>query len=485
LDFQRGAPIAELRELFVALAMTAGGTAILGVLDSREIVGCPLSQTTFDHVMKAAHACGLEVQLKEVRVGSDHITIVSVPEVRGRIVTTPDGRLLRRVGSENLPLTGNQLARFVREREERSAEDESLARFIPGSFDLAAVNSALRADHRRPIRRREELARALVDLGVAIINGPATDPSVLRAAAVLFASDPRQIVPGAAIQLVRRTGVGPTAGPAIAREELAGPLVTLVDAAMSFIATNTRSYQVVVGTRRETWPEYPAAVLREAILNALAHRDYALAGSTVDITIWDDRIELQSPGPLPGHINLGNIKTEHYSRNRRIMSVLKLLGLVEEYGEGIDRMFSGMEERLMEPPIIVPTNSSVTVTLRNRFVVGIEDQTWLAMLGHVELSVPERLALLLAREEGGVTLRRLRSIAPEADARAVLAAAVAKRAPRAPGLGRRHPLRAVRRSHPASGDEWRGGTGKKAPVSPRRSTPTREHFNCRRRRPPR
>jgi len=70
----------------------------------------------------------------------------------------------------------------------------------------------------------------------------------------------------------------------------------------------------------------------------LAHRDYGRRGTTVDVTIWDDRIEIRSPGGLTGRITLENIRVEHYSRNRRVMRALKLLGLVEEYGEGIDRM---------------------------------------------------------------------------------------------------------------------------------------------------
>ena len=75
--------------------------------------------------------------------------------------------------------------------------------------------------------------------------------------------------------------------------------------------------------KRALVSEYPLAVLREAVLNALAHRDYGLSGATVDITIWDDRVEIRSPGPLPGHITIDNIRSEHYSRNKRVMQVLR------------------------------------------------------------------------------------------------------------------------------------------------------------------
>lgn len=194
---------------------------------------------------------------------------------------------------------------------------------------------------------------------------------MLRAAAVLFAAEPRDFIRGAAVQLVRRVGIGPGPGPSSAREECTGPLVETVDCCLRFLARHTRRFESVTGTRRDALPEYPEAVLREAVVNALAHRDYGLDGATVDITVWDDRIEVRSPGPLPGHITIDNMRDEHYSRNPRIMRVLKTVGLVEECGDGLDRMYREMESRLMEPPAFEATASSVTVTLRNRFLVEV------------------------------------------------------------------------------------------------------------------
>lgn len=353
--------------------MTDGGLAVLGVRDDRKIVGCRLSQRVLDKVTQAGRLCGVEVQLKELRIDGAEITMVAVPEVRGRIVTTPDGRLLRRVGSSNQPLLGDALARFVREREELPAEESALPVYDLADFDIKLVNAALARDARSAVRR-DGLLRALIDLGVAVPGDPPAGPRTLMAAAILFARDPRKYLPAAAVQVVRRVGVGPGPGPSQAREELSGPIEALIEQVLRFVDRNTQRYHVVLGQRREVMPEYPTAVLREAILNALAHRDYGLSGATVDVTIWDDRIEIQSPGPLPGHITIENMRDEHYSRNRRLMRVLKLIGLVEEYGEGVDRMIREMEARLMEPPLFTATPSSVTVTVRNRFLADVEDQ---------------------------------------------------------------------------------------------------------------
>jgi ATP-dependent DNA helicase RecG len=425
LDFKLRAD--GLDEVFAAMSMTDGGLVVLGIRDNRTVEGCPMTQAVLDRVSESAHAYGLDVQARETSVDGTALTVVGVPEVRGRIVTTPSGRLMRRVGSHNRPLVGDSLARFVREREERSAEEEVVPNPHLDDFDLELVNRALAgAGHRRV--RRDGLLRAFVDLGVARVEGAPTGIAVLKAAVLLFARDPRRYIPGAAVQAVQRAGVGPGPGPTTSRVELVGPIPALLDEVQAFLDTATGGLEVVVGPRRERLPAYPIAALREAVLNALAHRDYGLIGATVDVTVWDDRVEVQSPGPLPGHITLENIRDEHYSRNRRVMQVLKLLRLVEEYGEGVDRMFQEMEDRLLEPPLFVTTQSSVTVTLRNRSPITADEQAWLAVLGRLDLKPAERRALVLARREGAVTPRLLRVVLADhgADVDGVLRNAVAK-----------------------------------------------------------
>ena len=408
LDFKESA--GHLNQIIPAMAMTDGGMVLLGITDAREFKGAALDQRTLDRAKRAAHEANVDIQLKQLLVDGTPITVVAVPEVRERIITTTDGRLLRRVGSDNQPLRGDALGRFVREREERPGEDEPVSNVDLRAVDLDLVNRALAGDNRSPLRSRAALMRTLVDLRGAEPADPPLDPHLVRAGVLLFARDPTIYVSGASIQIVRRAGVGPGPGPVSARKELTGPIPHLLDKVLSFIDEHTSRHEAVVGTHRETFAEYPPPVLREAILNALAHRDYGLPGATVDVSIWDDRIEIQSPGPLPGHITTENMREEHYSRNRRVMRVLKLLNLVEEYGEGVDRMFSEMEARLMEPPHFAATSSSVTVTLFNRSILSIEDQAWLALLGHIDLTAQERRMLVVARHEGALTPRRLRTI---------------------------------------------------------------------------
>jgi predicted HTH transcriptional regulator len=115
LEFKRSAH--HVRDAIPAMAMSEGGAIVLGVSEARDLVGRPLDQETLDRITAAACECGVDVGVREILVGRVPLTIVLVPAVRDRIVTTPDGRLLRRVGSSNQPLRGDAVSRFVRARE--------------------------------------------------------------------------------------------------------------------------------------------------------------------------------------------------------------------------------------------------------------------------------------------------------------------------------------------------------------------------------
>ena len=424
LDFKRGVS-RGLLDAIPAMAMTDGGVIVHGIDDDRRMVGCPFSQKTQDRITGFANECDVEVRIRKISVDGVELTVTVVPAIHGRIVTTPNGRLLRRVGGDSLPLRGDAMRRFVVARSEHPAEEQPLKRFDAEGFDLDLVNRVLDAAG-RPSVSRSGLLRALMDLGVARRSDESGEPQVLWAAAVLFAENPAEHIPGATVQFVRRIGVGPDPGPSSYHDEVKAPLPDLVQRCLRMIVEHTESFEAVVGVKRETIPEYPQEVLREAIVNALAHRDYNLVGATVDITVWDDRVEITSPGPLPGYITLENMRTEHYSRNRRLMSVLKTMGLVEEYGEGVERMVQAMESRLLEPPVFDATPDSVTVTFFNRALISAEDQIWLRMLDDYPMTVEERRVLVVVRRKGSITPRHLRTLLPDVDASAVLAGAMLK-----------------------------------------------------------
>ena len=119
LEFKRSAH--HLLESVVAMAMGEGGAILVGVADDRRLVGCAPVQDTLDRIGFVAFETEVELGVRLLAVGGVPVALVQVPAIRDRVVTTPDGRVLRRIGSANQPVRGDAVARFVRARDAAAA----------------------------------------------------------------------------------------------------------------------------------------------------------------------------------------------------------------------------------------------------------------------------------------------------------------------------------------------------------------------------
>ena len=114
LEFKQS--VHRLHESVVAMAMGTGGVVVVGVSDDRRLTGCAADQLTLDRIAQVAHETQVDVRVQPLVVRGTPVLAIAVPPVRDRIVTTPDGRILRRLGSANQPVRGDAVARFVRAR---------------------------------------------------------------------------------------------------------------------------------------------------------------------------------------------------------------------------------------------------------------------------------------------------------------------------------------------------------------------------------
>lgn len=114
-----------------------------------------------------------------------------------------------------------------------------------------------------------------------------------------------------------------------------------------------------------TQPEYPEFAWLEGIVNAVTHREYALTGNYIRVTMYDDRLEILSPGRLPNLVTVNNIRETRFSRNPQIARVLTEFGLVRELNEGVKRIYADMAEQNLEAPIYTENEQSVTLVLKN------------------------------------------------------------------------------------------------------------------------
>lgn len=126
----------------------------------------------------------------------------------------------------------------------------------------------------------------------------------------------------------------------IAEQTIYGDLITQVDEAVAFVTRNTRQTPRITGKpERDILSEYPPEAVREAIINAVCHRDYA-AAATMQVRIYADRLEVWNPGDLPYGLSVDGLYREHPSlpRNKRIAEAFHRAGLIERWGTGTLRI---------------------------------------------------------------------------------------------------------------------------------------------------
>ena len=184
---------------------------------------------------------------------------------------------------------------------------------------------------------------------------------------LLFGRNPRRFLPQSGVRAVCYPGSEPDYATR-ADEIIAGPLTPLgaadgssveaglVDQAWDFVRRNTQPSAHLEGARRVDRWEYPEGVVREAVVNALVHRDYSIAGTDVMLVIFSDRLEITSPGRLPNTVTPEGMKSGlRYARNQTLVNVMRDYRYVDARGMGVRnkiipgmRMHNGTEPELIE-----------------------------------------------------------------------------------------------------------------------------------------
>lgn len=124
----------------------------------------------------------------------------------------------------------------------------------------------------------------------------------------------------------------------------------------------------------ETTMQYPNETLHEIITNAVLHRDYSLA-SDIHIRIFDNRIEIESPGKLPGHVTTGNILKEQFARNGSLVRLINKFPNPpnQDVGEGLNTAFDAMKKMKLKEPLIIERENSVLVSIRHESLASPEE----------------------------------------------------------------------------------------------------------------
>ncbi len=403
----------RIGEALVALANGHGGRILLGVRGRQHglVEGLPNPEQTRALLLKTARACTPPLELpppEVVLVERKALLVVTVPAGRPCVYHWR-GRYLHRQGRQILPLDPVELRSLLLERGEDAFETLPPPAASLEDLDLRLVSRYSAYLPESPddpldlLRQRGYLRETP--------NGllPTT------AALLCFGRNPQAFLPQARLLLFRYDGTDPDQ--LLEQEEATGTLPEQVRQAEAFLHAHMRRGRMWENEERVEVTEYPMDAVREAILNAVMHRDYSLRGDEVRVSLFANRIEVYSPGRLPGPVTEENLLEERFSRNPLIAQVFVDLGLTERSGYGLNRMVTLMEESHLPPPAFRETAGGFLLTLYGPQEMTVEglpaDPRALARLGLNERQVQ---ALLYVDEHGQITGRDYQALCPEVSA---------------------------------------------------------------------
>jgi ATP-dependent DNA helicase RecG len=320
----------------------------------------------------------------------------------------PFGGSWIRVNNSSRRMTDAEVRREI-------AADE-VARGVVSPFDrtpylqagMDALDDALVADYITQVKKLHPTSRIdpsnreqfLRDVSAVAVAGDKWHPT--PAGLLFFCRDPKRYLRQATVEFLHLwgpelTSLGPDGSMWRANLEFSGPVPKVIEEVKQALMERIATRGVLNGFQRYDRPEYPEFVLREAIVNAVAHRDYTLRGSRIQIRLYPDRIEFQSPGGLLPPVTVDNIESEHATRNEAIVGLLSELDYMEERGWGYDRIVRDLRDAGLAPPQLEDSGASFTLTVKSHVLMAPETLEWLKQFTEPDLTPHERLALAYLR----------------------------------------------------------------------------------------
>jgi ATP-dependent DNA helicase RecG len=322
----------ELAKDIVCFANTDGGQLIFGVANNRDIVGvvdpdwlcAKVDDISYQH-------CGppITVVQEVLDVGGKKVVVVNIPKGDQRPYGTKSGHYYVRTTSGCRQASQAELLRLFQATEALYYDETPLPRLSLAELDRSAVELFLEETGQAGLG--VDLERLLRNW--RLLSGD--HPTI--AGVVLFGRRPQQHLPFAQINAFRFPGTDSATDPLDAKD-LTGRLLDVIDQAQRFLYLHLPVPHKIQGFEPEAKPELPEEALREAIVNAVAHRDYTVHGP-IRLFIFDDRIEIHTPGKAPNTVDEAAMRAGiHVVRNPHIYARLSDAGVVTRAGSGIRRM---------------------------------------------------------------------------------------------------------------------------------------------------
>jgi len=316
-----------------------------------------------------------------------------------------------RVGNSNRLMTGYEIFGYVSGRGQPMFDEEAVSGATLEDLDAGKLEgylSALRQSHPNASYLEQPPVQVLQQVRIAREHQGVVRPTL--AGLLVFGRNPQRFEPQLVITYVQYYGTTedektPRGERFLDNRKFEGALPELVEAAVRHVMVSVRKGSLIEGIYRRDIPEYPEEAVREAVVNAVAHRDYSydVRGSYIQIRLFADRLEVQSPGGLHGNVTEETLETEHSTRNRILMRLLEDLRIAENRGSGISAMIGACRDANLEPPRFHDKRSSFWVTFRNHSLMSRDAIVWLNQFAMQPLNDRQRVALAYLRSNRAIT----------------------------------------------------------------------------------
>lgn len=372
----------QLSEYFSMWANTPpdGGLIAVGVEGNKNFVGCrALGPDRVNRLEVCGHTYCADATYESRRVPivtpkheTDFVLLFKVDYNPTRVVFTTKHKAFIRRGESKHRLSPDEIRLTKQDKGEINFEQEPCNLTYPDDFDMTAVRSfvdLIRSERDFTYDHSDSDILDLQHLGE--IKQEQFVPNY--ACALLFAKDPSRLLPGCQIHFLRFEGEVEGSGSkwnAVKDEMIQGQVPYLIAEAEKLLGSQLRTFSRYEQGKFFTSPEYPHAAWYEAIVNACVHRSYTNGLQNMDISVrmFDDRLEIESPGPFPPFVTPQNIYTQHHPRNPKLMYAMRFLRFVRCAREGTRRMRDTMLALDLPEPEFAQEevgHSIVKVTLRN------------------------------------------------------------------------------------------------------------------------
>ncbi|WP_081974617.1 ATP-binding protein [Novilysobacter arseniciresistens] len=394
----------DISQTLVGFANADGGELLVGVEDSGEITGVDKCSPADLEVLQAAPVTHVhrDTPLPEVRrslldLDGRKVLYFSVPKSTRYIHVTSDGRCLQRRDLETVPVAAEAIQFDRQEQKSREYDREFVDGVSADDLNLDLVRAV--ADQ---VMRGMSVEKCLQYLGLAEYG--LSHLRIRRGALLLFAKDAVRWHPRIQVRILKvdgdtlKTGEAYNVGP---DQVVSDNILTLIDKSWEALRPHLVQTKFDKAARFEQRSIYPELACREALLNAIAHRDYSDEGRGVEIYIFDSHLEFVNPGALLSSIRVDDLqagKGTHQSRNTNIARVLRELGYMRELGEGMRRIYELMNVNELAPPNISSSSSGFKIVLTHRPLYSERDQLWLSQFDQMDLDREQKAVILLGRD---------------------------------------------------------------------------------------